>query len=571
MEEMSEGRRALLAVGVSLLILLLWSRFYKPPAPPPQKANVPAPNMTTAPNTNKAESAKTPVTAVAGRAKPAGVVQATEEKTIVVDGPLYRVELSNRGGVVRSWKLKKYLDDNKPPRPLDLVNAASAQQLGGWPFSLALDDPQLEAQANGALFVVSPSDTDRELRVPTEVTVHWGDGHLDVVKKLKFDASYETSVQVTATLDGKPVPAAIEWRGGFGDTNVYQAAQLVTVYYSTGGKLNLLPYKKLGVSGHPEQRMLQPGVMDYAGIEDQFFTAAFLPNGPGLDLWHWVQQRDVTEEGKTAQEPVEEMAAGSSTTAPLDLRVYVGPKDLDLLAKARPPLEDLVQFGWTGIIAKPLLFILQWSYHYVPNYGWCIVFLTLAINTALFPLKMSSWRSMQRMQRVGPEIRSIQDRYKKYSFNDPRKKKMNEEVMAIYHREGINPMGSCLPMLLQMPIWWALYRMLQGAIELRHAPWFGWLHDLSARDPYYILPVLMVVTMYLMQKMTPATTVDPAQQKMMTLMPLMFGLFFFRLSSGLVLYIFTSNLVGIAQQYYLNRNQPLPAKGNKGNAKKKTG
>jgi YidC/Oxa1 family membrane protein insertase len=248
--------------------------------------------------------------------------------------------------------------------------------------------------------------------------------------------------------------------------------------------------------------------------------------------------------------------------------VYVGPKDLDALARVRPPLEELVQFGWMGVIAKPLLFVLQWMYHYIPNYGWCIVLLTLAINTALFPLKMSSWRSMQRMQRVAPEIRSIQDRYKKYSFNDPRKKKMNEEVMAIYNREGINPMGSCLPMLLQMPIWWALYRMLQGAIELRHAPWFGWLHDLSARDPYYILPILMVVTMYLMQKMTPATTVDPAQQKMMTLMPLMFGLFFFRLSSGLVLYIFTSNLVGIAQQYYLNRNQPLPAKGN---AKRKMG
>jgi YidC/Oxa1 family membrane protein insertase len=566
MEEMSEGRRALLAVSISLLILLLWSRFYKTPAPPPQKAKVPAPNTITAPQTSE-EAPSTPATAAASKARPASAVQATEEQTIVVDGPLYRVELSNRGGVVRSWKLKKYLDDSKPPRPLDLVNAAAAQQLGGWPFSFVLDDPQLEAQVNGALFVVSPDDADQ--RIPAEVSFHWSDGHLDVMKKLKFDASYETNVQVTATLDGKPLPAALAWRGGFGDINVYQAAQLVTVYYHTGGKLNLLPYKKLGASGHPEQRTLQPELMDYAGIEDQFFTAAFLANGPGLSLWHWVQQRDITEGGKAAQEPVEEMAAGSAAGL-LDLRVYVGPKDLDSLAKVRPPLEELVQFGWMGIIAKPLLFVLRWTYHYLPNYGWCIVLLTLAINTALFPLKMSSWRSMQRMQRVGPEIRSIQDRYKKYSFNDPRKKKMNEEVMAIYNREGINPMGSCLPMLLQMPIWWALYRMLQGAIELRHAPWFGWLRDLSARDPYYILPILMVVTMYLMQKMTPATTVDPAQQKMMTLMPLMFGLFFFRLSSGLVLYIFTSNLVGIAQQYYLNRNQPLPAKGNAKN-KRKTG
>jgi YidC/Oxa1 family membrane protein insertase len=164
------------------------------------------------------------------------------------------------------------------------------------------------------------------------------------------------------------------------------------------------------------------------------------------------------------------------------------------------------------------------------------------------------------MQKVAPEIRSIQDRYKKYSMTDPRKKKMNEEVMAVYQREGINPMGSCLPMMLQMPIWWALWRALTGAIALRHAPWMLWIHDLSAKDPYYILPIAMAITMYLMTKMTPQTVTDPTQQKMTTLMPLMFAAFFFTLSSGLNLYMFTSNLVGVAQQYYLNRTQPLPSR-----------
>jgi len=162
------------------------------------------------------------------------------------------------------------------------------------------------------------------------------------------------------------------------------------------------------------------------------------------------------------------------------------------------------------------------------------------------------------MQRVMPEIRSIQDRYKKYSMTDPRKRKMNEEVMAVYQREGINPMGSCLPMVFQMPIWWALWRVLTGAIELRHAPWILWIHDLSGKDPYYVLPIGMAITMYLMTKMTPQTTVDPAQQKMMNFMPLMFAAFFFTLSSGLNLYMFTSNLIGVGQQYYLNRTQPLP-------------
>ncbi|MGC1965952.1 MAG: membrane protein insertase YidC, partial [Candidatus Acidiferrales bacterium] len=329
----------------------------------------------------------------------------------------------------------------------------------------------------------------------------------------------------------------------------------------TGGKLNLLQYKKLGVSGNQSQPALQYGPLEFTGIEDQFFTAAFLPDGTDVSLWHWMQNHTTTgADGKQTTLPEAEMAAGTTAAAPLRVRLYVGPKELRQLEELRPSLGELVNFGWTGIIAKPLLWILQTLHTKVPNWGWCIVLMTLVINLAMFPLKMKSWRSMQKMQKVAPEIRQIQDRYKKYSMSDPRKKKMNEEVMAVYSREGINPMGSCLPMVFQMPIWWALWRVLGGAIELRHAPWMGWIHDLSAMDPYYILPIGMTVMMYLMTKMTPQTTVDPTQQKLTTLMPLMMGFIFFRLSSGLNLYMFTSNLVGIGQQYYLNKTAPLPSK-----------
>jgi YidC/Oxa1 family membrane protein insertase len=400
----------------------------------------------------------------------------------------------------------------------------------------------------------------------------WSDGQLGFTKRLQFDATYMVDVELAVTLHGSPVPAAIAWRGGFGDRNVYNAAQLVTVYYHSAGKLTQMPYKKLGVVNHQDQRVLQVGPLEYAGIEDQFFTAAFLPSGSNLDLWHWLRFHDVTVDDKPAQEPVATMAAGSSGPGPVSMRVFVGPKDFDILAKQHPPLEDLINFGWISILAKPLLYSLQWIHRYVSNYGWCIVVLTLAINMVLFPLKMSSWRSMQKMQVVAPEIKQIQNRYKQYTMNDPRKRKMNDEVMAVYNREGINPLGSCLPMLMQFPIWAALYRMLGGTIELRHAPWFGWIHDLSVKDPYYILPILMALTTYLMQKMTPQATVDPAQQRMLTLMPLMMGFIFFRLSAGLILYIFTSNLVGMAQQYYLNRNKPVPVAVNaKGKPKIKNG
>jgi YidC/Oxa1 family membrane protein insertase len=192
--------------------------------------------------------------------------------------------------------------------------------------------------------------------------------------------------------------------------------------------------------------------------------------------------------------------------------------------------------------------------------------MTIAINMLLYPLKLKSWRSMQRMQKVAPEVRSIQDRYKKYSMRDPRKQEMNKEVMAVYSREGVNPMGSCLPQLAQMPIWFGLYRMLNVTIELRHAPWL-WIHDLAGRDPYYALTISMGLLMYAAQKMTPMTVTDPAQQRMMSLMPIMFaGMFLIiPVSSGLILYIVTQNAMAVIQQWHLNRNSPLkpPAKSKK--------
>jgi YidC/Oxa1 family membrane protein insertase len=556
--EMGDQIRAVVFVVIALLILFAWGHFYKPPVAPPQPAQTTSQPGTSQPPANTSASAGKPaqVSDAVAAASPAKI-EAANEKLIAIESPLYVVEFSNRGGVVRSWRLKKYSDDQKPPHLLDLVNNAAAQQLG-WPFSLVLSDAQLEAKANSALYEVTPDQPN--LPAPGEVTFHWSDGHLDVTKKLIFGLNYEMTAEVSVLLDGNPIPAALAWRGGFGDRAVYKAASLVTVYYKLNDKLELLQYKKLGVSGNQSQPALQNGPMEYLGIEDQFFTAAFLPDGAQLSLWHWTQDHGIVDDGKPASEPIAEMAAGTTIAAPLRARLYVGPKDLKILEKTKPPLAELINFGWTGVIAKPLLWILQTIQTKVPNYGWCIVLLTLVINFAMFPLKMKSWRSMQKMQKVGPEIRQIQDRYKKYSMTDPRKKKMNEEVMAIYSREGINPMGSCLPMLFQMPIWWALWRVLNGAIELRHAPWIGWIHDLSAKDPYYILPVGMAIMMYLMTKMTPQTTTDPAQQKMMSLMPLMFGFFFFNLSSGLNLYMFTSNLVGIAQQVYLNRSEPLPSR-----------
>lgn len=567
---MSDEQRAGLALVLMVVVLMLWSHFYKPSIPQktaetnPPAANVQPQNgssaVTPPPAAVPPRNRKTPPSAPETANSALPVKEAPAEQTIVVDSPLYRVELSNRGGVVRSWTLNKYHDNEKPPKPLELVNVAAAQQLNAWPLSIHLEDPKLATEANQGLYVVSDASKSTDLHAPAEVDFEWSDGHLHVLKQLKFTANYQMQLSVSAMLDGQPLPVGVAWRGGFGDQTAPNAAALTDVFYSENGKIETLTYKKLGVKSHPEQPAQVSGYMDAVGIEDQYFTAAFLENQPGITLWDWTQQHSVTADEKTSNEPVAEMAAGPPTPGPWNVRLYVGPKDLSLLGKLNPPLSDLVQFGYMGFIAKGLLWILKWTYKYVPNYGWDIVLLTIAINMALFPLKAKGWRSMKQMQKVMPKHKAIQEKYKKYSMRDPRRREMQEEISALYKEHGVNPLGGCLPQLVQFPIWWALYRMLEYSIELRHAPWIGWIHDLSAKDPYYILPILMTIAMYYMTKMTPQTVTDPAQQKLMTLMPLAFGLFFFMYSSGLVLYIFTSSLVGVAQQWYLNRTDPLPSR-----------
>ena len=554
MKELSDQIRGIIFVALVLLITLVWLHFYQPSIPQKPVASAPQ----TAPGQTASQTARIAATPAPAHPVAIPTIQASREKTIVVESTLYRVELLNRGGVVRSWKLKNYLTDEKPPQPLDLVNPDAANELG-WPFSLVLSDKQLEAEVNSGLYEITPSSA--SVIAPAAIELHWSDGHLDVVKKLNFTQEYQMSAEVSVTLDGKPLSAAVAWRGGFGDKAVYRASQLVNVFYRQNGKLNLLTYKKLGVSGNQTEAFEQAGPMEFTGIEDQFFTATFIPNGTDLSLWHWTQWHHYTANNQPVSDPAPEMAAGSPNPGPVKMRAYVGPKDLTLLGKVQPSLETLINFGWTGVIAKPLLFALQWLHKYIPNYGWAIVVFTLLITMALVPIRVWSFHSMRKMQIVAPEIKAIQDRYKKYSMSDPRKRKMNEEVMAVYQREGINPVGSCLPMLVQLPFLWAFYRMLVGAIELRHAPWIWWIHDLSARDPYYILPIALAVSTYLMTRMTPTpASVDPAQQRMMALMPLMTAFIFFYLSSGLNLYYFTSTLIQAGQQWYLNRSQPLPSR-----------
>jgi YidC/Oxa1 family membrane protein insertase len=573
--------RILVASLLSMVVILLWAKYFgpKPPVHSPQqdKAAVSAPATAGTPQNSGASSGGAPPSGSAKATMNAAATTPTvpptsdaEERTIVVENALYRVEFSNHGAVVKSWQLKKYKDDAKPQRTLDLVHAESAAKTGGWPFSLVFDDPQWEKAANTGLYKISSESS--SLEAPADLTFTWSDGHLEVIKKFRFDHSYVVGVETTTSYNGSHVVAGLAWRGGFGDATVTDPAPSATIntFYSENGKLSTFLEKKL--DSPDKWGTVWQGGKAFAGIEDRYFTAVFLPPSDSLSTTlqtrYWKVWDTVTAEGKEKSEAIPEVAA-ATPAQPVEMRVFVGPKDYDDLKAMHPPLNSLVQFGWLEIIADPLFHAMKWLHNYIPNWGWAIIVLTILVNMLFFPLRISSYKTTMKMQRVGPEIKQIQEKYKKYKMNDPRKAEMNKEIMAIYSREGVNPVGGCFQMFLQMPIWFGLNTALRYAIELRHASWL-WISDLASKDPFYILPVTVGVSMYLVSKMTPMTTTDPQQAQMLKWMPISMSVMFviFPFSSGLALYILTSSLIGILQQWYLNRTHPLPAPAKPTRAKK---
>jgi YidC/Oxa1 family membrane protein insertase len=565
--------RILVASLLSFGVIILWAKYFgpKPPNQPPQ-SNRPAvtgpataASTTASPAAIASQTSTTPPASTAGAPPQPVSVPAksdSQERAIAVENGLYRVEISNRGAVVKSWQLKNYRDDAKPQRVLDVVHPDASQQTGGWPFALVLDDEHLQDAANTGLYQISSDGLN--VRAPADVELTWSDGHLEVTKHFRFDHTYVVRVETSVKFNARPITAGLGWLGGFGDLTVTNPApvETVTTYYSEGGKISTFLHKKLDGLDKWGPGLWQGG-KDFVGIEDRYFTAAFLPASGAatgaLETRYWKASRTIKVDGQDTLEPVPQVAAATSTQ-PLALRVYVGPKDYDDLKKMNPPLHGLISFGWLEFIAEPLFHGLKWLHNYIPNWGWAIVVLTLVINMLLFPLRISSYKTTLKMQRVAPEIKAIQEKYKKYSMRDPRKAEMNKEVMAVYSREGINPVGGCFQMFLQMPVWFGLNTALRYAIEMRHATWL-WITDLSSKDPYYILPVLMGVSMYLVSKMTPMTATDPQQQMMLKIMPItMAGIFMISpISSGLAVYILTSSVVGIGQQWYLNRTHPTPA------------
>jgi len=574
-------RRLLVVFALTFLIIMLFQPLLKkygpqPPAKPENAQTAPAQNQAQTPSQTPTQLPTAPVASGKKNAAPetgqAPPLQATSESETVIENDVYRIAFTNRGGRVKSWVLKKYTDDKGGP--LELVNAVASEK-HGYPLTLWTYDAGLRDKVNSALYVrttasPAPADSGRAGTpvAPQDLKFAYSDGDVSVEKSYTFDRdSYVVGVKTAVYVKGAQATAFPMWPAGFGDqTNgaQYATSQMAYQYGHTVERLSTSSWTIL-----PSIKVIGgatiPGPFHWAGVSDQYFAAVFLPRDPDNAAMVTLRSAiEIPHGGDSKQmDKVEVLgAAVGSLKGVTEARIYVGPKALaDLqsvavpgITGAEPDLRAIVDFGWLGIIARPLFLWLKWMHgHVVANWGWAILLQTLVINVALLPLRLTQMKSMLKMQRVAPQIKAIQEKYKKYSLRDPKKAEMNVEISALYKAEGVNPAGGCLPLLIQMPFFFAYYRMLNVAMDLRHAPWL-WVHDLSAPDPLHILPIAIIITMLVMQRMTPQAGMDPAQQKMMNIMmPGMFGLMSWNLAAGLGLYWCAGQLIGIVQQAALNR------------------
>ena len=533
-------KRLPIALALMMLVLLVSQYLFKP-APGP-KPVAPVPDKETATLTQKPAAAQAgPITPDAGATT--AQLGADSETTTEVDTDLYHVVFTNRGAVVKSWVLKKYSDTSG--KPLQLIATASSDV--PLPFSLEMTGQKPAFDVNAVLYKPTVSDDG------LTVDYAYSDGQTSVRKSFAFTKdSYLSQVKSVVLINGTPVPNLLLWRGGFGDQKVRNAASTEhTVRYDASASKLITKTVKDAKNGP----VTDSGNYTFAGLEDNFFAAVALPvDSSSLEVRTFSDQVKVSGEEK----PVQYVGAGLSSGVQNDLSFFVGPKDIDILKKVNPKLAQIINWGFFGVIAKPLFLCLNYvKDHWTNNYGWAIILVTLIINLALFPFRLSSLKSARKMQKLQPQIKAINDKYKNVGMRDPKKAEQNQEVMALYKREGVNPVGGCLPLIVQLPFFYAFYQVLYIAIELRHAPWL-WVPDLSSPEslPIHLLPIILIATQFLSQKLTPAAGVDPNQQKMMMFMPLMFGFMFYYASAGLVLYWLTGNVVGIVQQLIINRFMP---------------
>ncbi len=564
-------RRVLLAITLSFLVLFLFQRFVMPP-PPEAPANATAatspPAATASPSATTASPSTQPAAPSLAAASPASLPAAEATITepgareVVVETAKVKAVFSNRGGVLTHWVLKDFRNDNG--QPLDLVpQGAGASAIK--PFSLTVDDAKISARLNESIYRVTvngaPAGTSIDA-TSTAQTIEFetasADG-LNVRKRITLEpTSYVIAMTQQIHVGSQQLNPTIHWGPGLGDEIARsKPSSFLSPSYNTpaaplvhkDGKVTRLRASDTGT---------QEGSLRYAGVDDHYFVSMLVNESGAQVRMDYApvlapQQDDPAIVGHY-------VAYALRFAQPQEQsKFFLGPKGFEDLRAISPEATRVINYGMFSWLAVPLLGALKWVHGYVGNWGWSIIALTLLINFALFPLRHKSVVSMRKMQEIQPQMKAIQDRYAKYKVTDPERQKMNTEIMELYKAKGVNPASGCVPMLLTFPFLFAFYSMLSQSIEIRGADFMGWIHNLSAPDPLFIFPVLNGAAQFLQMKLQPAGG-DPAQQKVMMVMPIMFLVMSFNFPSGLVIYWLVATLFTIGQQYFTNYLIGAPAR-----------
>ncbi len=581
-----DTKRLALAAILSLAVMVGWGYLFPPPEPPPQpiaekqpEIELPQPEEAIPEPEEQASDAGVSVEQetveseeiVSAEAQ----ISAVAEELKTIDGPGYQAVLTNQGAQLLSFQLLDY--DNADGGPVDLVRARSTQP---YPFGI-VDSAGNNSPLNEALF--ESEHTASAAGEPIIVYRYSGPAG-QAEKRFLFRADGLLDVEVS--LAGESGWAVVLGPGvrNPSEEEIDNRFSRRSAAISRGKELDTLDPNKV----EAPERVGASGV-SWVGLQDTYFLTAVIPS-EGLEEII-IQPVAVVPGRENEAESFKIFRDESQLTAEeadlnreiylwltpdngrLTAAAYLGPKQYNRLASLPYGLEESIQLGWFRFLSLPLLAGLRWIYYnVVANYGWAIIMMTILIRVVLFPLTHKSTVSMQKMQEVNPKVQAIRQKYrgklkdKQGRPNPEMQRKMNEETMALYKSEGVNPAGGCLPMLLQIPVLFAFYSLLSTAIEIRGAPWILWIQDLSAKDPYYVLPIIMGATQFIQQKMTPAAG-DPMQRRMFALMPIFFTILFLGFPSGLVLYWLTNNVLGIGQQYFYKRIREAKADSKPGGGK----
>jgi YidC/Oxa1 family membrane protein insertase len=545
-------------------VLFTWQVLFPPPEPPPRvrppaELTEPPPP---APGSSPAAAGGEALPGTPGESVALEPIFAERAESVVLENEWLRAEFDNQGAQLVSLALVDKREGNGAP--LELVQRRIDTP---YPFAL-LDGDGGDHRLNARLFAIE-REAGREPAV--RFRYRGPEGEAEKRFHLRADGRLDFELRVVGA-GAWSVLAGPGLRARTRDELESRFDRRGAVWRSAGA------VETLAARGASERAELPGRALDWVGLEDTYFLAAWIPaRGLAAVRVEPVLLAGAGDDGRSFDARPLPAAAELSTEEkkqPRDLRLlfvadgqtlagssFWGTKQYDRLASFGLGLERTVRWGWLGFIARPMLRTLQWIHaHVTPNYGWAIVWLTVALKTVLLPLSIVSFRSMRKMQRLNPKMQAIRERYrpklrdKQGRFQPEVQRQMNEEIMGLYRAEGVNPASGCLPILVQLPIFFAFYQLLSNAVELWRSPWLLWVTDLTAPDPYWALPIVMGITQLIQMRMTPPPP-DPIQRRMIQAMPIVFTIFSLGFPAGLVLYWLTNNVLTIGQQAIYNSLQ----------------